>query len=47
VAVGKFGFQVLAKSAMEHTNEGFVKIVSEKNTTRSSASTSSARTRRS
>ncbi|HSB36768.1 MAG TPA: dihydrolipoyl dehydrogenase [Thermoanaerobaculia bacterium] len=30
VAVGKFGFQVLAKSAMEHTNEGFVKIVSEK-----------------
>jgi dihydrolipoamide dehydrogenase len=30
VAVGKFGFQVLAKSAMEHTNEGFVKVVSEK-----------------
>ena len=30
VAVGKFGFQVLSKSAMEHTNEGFVKIVSEK-----------------
>ncbi|HQR46003.1 MAG TPA: dihydrolipoyl dehydrogenase [Thermoanaerobaculia bacterium] len=30
VAVGKFGFQVLAKSSMEHTNEGFVKIVSEK-----------------
>jgi len=30
VAVGKFAFPVLAKSAMEHTNEGFVKIVSEK-----------------
>lgn len=30
VKVGKFGFQVLAKSAMEHTNEGFVKIVSER-----------------
>ena len=30
VKVGRFGFQVLAKSAMEHTNEGFVKIVSEK-----------------
>ncbi len=30
VAVGKFGFQVLSKSAMEHTNEGFVKVVSEK-----------------
>ena len=30
VAVGKFAFPVLAKSAMEQTNEGFVKIVSEK-----------------
>jgi dihydrolipoamide dehydrogenase len=30
VKVGRFGFQVLAKSAMEHTNEGFVKIVSER-----------------
>ncbi|MDX9733690.1 MAG: dihydrolipoyl dehydrogenase [Thermoanaerobaculia bacterium] len=30
VKVGKFGFQVLAKSAMEHTNEGFVKIVSDR-----------------
>ena len=30
VAVGKFAFPVLAKSGMEHTNEGFVKIVSEK-----------------
>ncbi len=29
VKVGKFNFSVLAKSAMEHTNEGFVKIVSE------------------
>ncbi len=30
VKVGKFNFQVLAKSAMEATNEGFVKIVSER-----------------
>jgi dihydrolipoamide dehydrogenase len=30
VKVGRFGFQVLAKSAMEHTNEGFVKIVSDR-----------------
>jgi dihydrolipoamide dehydrogenase len=30
VKVGKFNFSVLAKSMMEHTNEGFVKIVSEK-----------------
>lgn len=30
VKVGKFSFSVLAKSMMEHTNEGFVKIVSEK-----------------
>ncbi len=30
VAVGRFSFPVLAKSAMEQTNEGFVKIVSEK-----------------
>ncbi|MCG3193557.1 MAG: dihydrolipoyl dehydrogenase [Thermoanaerobaculia bacterium] len=30
VKVGRFNFMVLAKSAMEHTNEGFVKIVSEK-----------------
>ncbi len=30
VAVGRFAFPVLAKSGMEHTNEGFVKIVSEK-----------------
>jgi dihydrolipoamide dehydrogenase len=30
VAVGKFAFPVLSKSAMEHTNEGFVKVVSEK-----------------
>jgi dihydrolipoamide dehydrogenase len=30
VKVGKFNFSVLAKSAMEHTNEGFVKIVSDK-----------------
>jgi dihydrolipoamide dehydrogenase len=30
VAVGKFNFKILAKSAMEQTNEGFVKIVSEK-----------------
>lgn len=30
VKVGRFGFQVLAKAAMEHTNEGFVKIVSER-----------------
>ncbi|MFI5181657.1 MAG: dihydrolipoyl dehydrogenase [Thermoanaerobaculia bacterium] len=30
VAVGRFAFPILAKSAMEHTNEGFVKIVSEK-----------------
>ncbi len=29
VKVGKFNFSVLAKSAMEHTNEGFVKIVSD------------------
>ncbi|KAA0253773.1 MAG: dihydrolipoyl dehydrogenase [Acidobacteria bacterium] len=29
VRVGRFNFSVLAKSAMEHTNEGFVKIVSE------------------
>jgi dihydrolipoamide dehydrogenase len=29
VAVGKFGFPVLSKSAMERTNEGFVKVVSE------------------
>jgi dihydrolipoamide dehydrogenase len=28
VKVGKFAFSVLAKSAMEHTNEGFVKVVS-------------------
>ena len=27
---GKFSFPVLAKTMMEHTNEGFVKIVSEK-----------------
>jgi dihydrolipoamide dehydrogenase len=30
VKVGKFNFSVLAKSMMEHTNEGFVKIVSDK-----------------
>ncbi len=30
VKVGRFGFQVLAKSSMEHTNEGFVKIVSDR-----------------
>ncbi len=30
VRVGKFNFSVLAKSAMESTNEGFVKIVSSK-----------------
>jgi dihydrolipoamide dehydrogenase len=30
VRTGKFNFMVLAKAAMEHTNEGFVKIVSEK-----------------
>jgi dihydrolipoamide dehydrogenase len=30
VKVGRFNFSVLAKSMMEHTNEGFVKIVSEK-----------------
>ena len=30
VSVGKFNFSVLAKSAMEHTNEGFVKVVSDK-----------------
>ncbi|HKC23971.1 MAG TPA: dihydrolipoyl dehydrogenase [Thermoanaerobaculia bacterium] len=30
VKTGKFNFSVLAKSMMEHTNEGFVKIVSEK-----------------
>lgn len=30
VKVGRFSFSVLAKSAMEHTNEGFVKIVSER-----------------
>ncbi len=30
VAVGKFAFPVLAKSNMEHTNEGFVKVVSER-----------------
>lgn len=29
VRVGRFNFSVLAKSAMEHTNEGFVKIVAE------------------
>lgn len=29
VKVGKFNFAVLAKSAMEHTNEGFVKVVSD------------------
>lgn len=29
VKVGKFNFSVLAKSQMEHTNEGFVKIVSD------------------
>ena len=30
VMVGKFNFSVLAKSAMEHTNEGFVKVVSDR-----------------
>ena len=30
VKVGRFNFSVLAKSMMEHTNEGFVKIVSDK-----------------
>ncbi|MGE5344453.1 MAG: dihydrolipoyl dehydrogenase [Acidithiobacillales bacterium] len=30
VAVGKFGFQILAKCDMEQTREGFVKVVSEK-----------------
>jgi len=30
VRVGRFNFSVLAKSMMEHTNEGFVKIVSDK-----------------
>lgn len=29
VKVGKFNFSVLAKSAMEHSNEGFVKVVSD------------------
>jgi dihydrolipoamide dehydrogenase len=30
VKVGRFSFPVLAKSMMEHTNEGIVKVVSEK-----------------
>ncbi len=30
VKTGKFNFMVLAKAAMEHTSEGFVKVVSEK-----------------
>lgn len=30
VKVGRFNFSVLAKSMMEHTNEGFVKIVSDR-----------------
>ena len=47
VAVGKFAFPVLAKSAMEQTNEGFVRRSSSReNEVRrgSSASTSSDRT---
>jgi dihydrolipoamide dehydrogenase len=30
VKVGKFNFSVLAKAAMEHTSEGFVKVVSDR-----------------